>query len=379
MENTSQVLLRQIERLLGSVLLVCPPIDHCHAEIERTGRETTSICWDFQAFEAQHSALSGAARDRCQFGVLQAETDSAEFQHAVLFMPKSKEVIELYLSLLGNVLARAEKVWLVGEKREGIESAAKKLKKEGFGCIKLDSARHCQLWEISLSDNFLGKSDNSLGKSDNNLGKMIERSLDSYWQPFTLDIPGWEPLELHSLPGVFSAGRLDDGTRLLLECLQKPEFQNDVVIGRTIAKVKGNRILDFGCGCGVVGLSMKRKWPEAQVEMVDVNALALESTRRSAANMGLDVSVYASDGLSQVASGLAAIVTNPPFHQGVKQDTRTTRQFLQDCRTRLIPGGTLTLVANRFLPYADWIEDSLGNVSVIAEDTRYKVYHAKRQ
>ncbi|WP_020408482.1 class I SAM-dependent methyltransferase [Hahella ganghwensis] len=370
LENTSQVLMRQSDQLQNSLLLVCPPIDRLHAELEQNGHTTTSLCWDFQAYEAQQQSLAAENRERCHFGFSSPTTSETEkliskagaFDQVILFMPKSKDVIELYLVMFGEVLANAGSVWLVGEKREGVESVAKKLKTRGMSCIKLDSARHCQLWEITAADKTFKGLNNG--------------TLESLWQQYSVTLPDKEILELYNLPGVFSAGRLDDGTQLLLESLQLPEIKS--LLGHMRKGRGGARILDFGCGCGVVGLSLKKQWPAAQLELVDVNALALESARCSAEKMGMEVNVYASDGLSQVEPGLSAIVTNPPFHQGVKQDTRTTQQFLKDCQTKLRPGGSLILVANRFLPYADWIEDSLGSVSVLAEDSRYKVYHARR-
>ena len=67
--------------------------------------------------------------------------------------------------------------------------------------------------------------------------------------------------------GVFSRGEVDTGTRLLLEAL--PEDMH-------------GEILDLGCGWGVIGISIARKWPETQVTMADVNTRALELSRKNA-------------------------------------------------------------------------------------------------
>ncbi len=66
--------------------------------------------------------------------------------------------------------------------------------------------------------------------------------------------------------GVFSRGELDEGTRLLLDTL--PE------------RMEG-RLLDLGCGWGPVGISLKARFPEAEVWMTDVNLRALERSRKT--------------------------------------------------------------------------------------------------
>ncbi|MCZ4274245.1 hypothetical protein, partial [Maritalea porphyrae] len=71
-----------------------------------------------------------------------------DFQTAVLFLPKSRELTEYLLNALAARLGGRE-LFLVGEKRAGIERAAKQL--AGFGqARKLDSARHCQLWQVRV-------------------------------------------------------------------------------------------------------------------------------------------------------------------------------------------------------------------------------------
>ena len=60
--------------------------------------------------------------------------------------------------------------------------------------------------------------------------------------------------------GVFSKGEVDTGTRLLLEAL--PEEMS-------------GEILDLGCGWGIIGISIARKWPGTRVTMADVNTRAL--------------------------------------------------------------------------------------------------------
>lgn len=67
--------------------------------------------------------------------------------------------------------------------------------------------------------------------------------------------------------GVFSKNTIDFGSRVLIEAAGGLEL--------------GDKILDVGCGYGPIGLSLAKKNPDAMVEMVDVNELALELAKKT--------------------------------------------------------------------------------------------------
>ena len=129
--------------------------------------------------------------------------------------------------------------------------------------------------------------------------------------------------------GVFSRGELDAGTRILLEAL--PE------------RMEG-RILDLGCGWGPIGISVKKRWPETEVWMADVNLRALEWTRKNAVRNGVPVRCLESDGFSGLAGEMFdAILTNPPIRAG----KQVIYQMFADAREHLNPGGSLCLVIRK--------------------------------
>jgi 16S rRNA (guanine1207-N2)-methyltransferase len=65
--------------------------------------------------------------------------------------------------------------------------------------------------------------------------------------------------------GVFSKNKIDFGTRLLL---------NEIDIDGP------RKIVDYGCGYGVIGIVLKKKYPEAQLFFVDSNRRAVELTKK---------------------------------------------------------------------------------------------------
>ena len=129
--------------------------------------------------------------------------------------------------------------------------------------------------------------------------------------------------------GVFSKGEVDTGTRLLLEAL--PEEMS-------------GEILDLGCGWGVIGISIAKKWPGARVTMADVNTRALDLSRENAKRNGAEVTCVESDGMAELAEKtFDAVVTNPPIRSG----KQVIYKMFADAAARLKPGGALYLVIRK--------------------------------
>ncbi len=168
---------------------------------------------------------------------------------------------------------------------------------------------------------------------------------------------------LVSKPGVFAWDRLDDGTAAL--------------VGAVEISV-GNAVLDLGCGTGLAGLAAARRTLGGRVVLVDADARAVESARRTlAANGVAGGEVLLSDCASAVLDRtFDVVVTNPPFHQGVGVDYEVACQFVRDAARVLRPGGRLFLVANRFLRYTNLIVEVFGNVETAYADNRYHVLTA---
>ena len=102
--------------------------------------------------------------------------------------------------------------------------------------------------------------------------------------------------------GVFSRTEIDRGSEALLAAL--PE---------TIA----GDVLDMGCGYGAIGVSLKKKYPDARLTMVDINTRAAALAEQNARQNGVDAVVLQGDGFATVAGKtFDLIVTNPPIRAG---------------------------------------------------------------
>lgn len=332
MDPRSQVLLRNVELFAGQVLLAGLPADELLTELP------AAQGWSWHAGEYQQ--LIQRFPERCVFST---QAPSAEYSAGVLFLPKSRELTEYLLQELAAKIPSGL-LFLVGEKRAGAERAAKQL--AAFGrTSKVDSARHCQLWRCEVQQ------------------KPQTPDLDALSKVFTVSAAE-QSIQVCSVPGVFSHGRLDLGTQLLLECL------DDLPTGH---------YLDFGCGAGVVGSFLQKTYPESQVTLLDVDAFAVHSSQLTLAANQLEAATLAGDGIDAAPKQLTAIISNPPFHQGVHTQYETTETLLRQAAEHLQPGGELRIVANSFLKYPPLIEQHLGPCTVLAERNGFKVYRAVRR
>lgn len=332
MDPRSEVLLRQADLFTGPLLLAGLPADDLLSQLPGAHG------WSWHAGDS--AQLNARFSGRCHFGT--APASDIQIHAAVLFLPKSRELTDYLLTTLAAELS-GKSLFLVGEKRAGVERAAKQL--AAFGQPrKLDSARHCQLWQVRV--------DHCPARPD----------LHSLAQHYELELPDGA-LNVLTLPGVFSHGRLDVGSALLLEHL------DDLPSGH---------ILDFGCGAGVLGASLKRRYPESDITLLDVDAFALESSRLTLEANGLKADVIGGDGIDAAPHNLTAILTNPPFHQGVHTHYQATEHLLRQAHSHLITKGELRLVANSFLKYPPLIEQHLGPCETLAERDGFRIYRARK-
>lgn len=111
-----------------------------------------------------------------------------------------------------------------------------------------------------------------------------------------------QEVEVTTAGGVFSPDRLDGGTAVLL--------------ANTPPSPPGGNLLDLGCGCGPIALSLAMTSPRATVWAVDVNERALDLVRRNAESLGLpNVNAATPDDVPDDI-GFRTIRSNPPIRVG---------------------------------------------------------------
>ncbi len=333
----SQLLQRNLVQFEGKRLLVAGYLEDNYPLA--LAEYTTSLALFTTDYSRYRQLQRQASPLQLYFGH-QWQQSEAQFDALLLFMPKAKAEAQYLLANLLPHLQAGANIFIAGENRGGINGAEKLLAPYTSGCHKLDSARRCSLIH--------GQLDHPAPPFE----------LTEWLQDYPLDL-GSRQLTVVALPGVFSADGLDEGTAMLLQHLPP---------------LKG-RVLDVGCGAGVIGSALCAQYPELEIEMCDINALALESARRTLQANGLTARVFASDMLSDVTGELQHIVTNPPFHAGLKTLYGPTEQLILAAPGKLSPRGSLLLVANRFLKYHPFLLQAFKRVEIVAEDQKFRLYH----
>ena len=108
--------------------------------------------------------------------------------------------------------------------------------------------------------------------------------------------------------GVFSKSKVDFGTDLMLNDFLKKNR------GLEVEKIK---ILDIGCGYGVVSVILKSFYPEISITLSDVNERALELSEENLKKYGMnDYHIIKSDAFEKITEKFDVILSNPPIRAG---------------------------------------------------------------
>lgn len=165
---------------------------------------------------------------------------------------------------------------------------------------------------------------------------------------FDVSLPGGVPFKLMSLPGVFAHRRPDAGGLALAE-----------VSARFIKN--GARVLDMGCGCGLVGIALARYAADVHVTFVDSHARAAYCTEYNAHACGLvDFRIELTDTGTR-ETGFTLAVGNPPYFS----DFRIAELFIRNAARALMPGGHLCIVAKTAHWHRDCMQSIFGNVETV--------------
>lgn len=160
---------------------------------------------------------------------------------------------------------------------------------------------------------------------------------------------------------IFSPGYIDKGT---LAMLSQVEFKEK------------DKVLDLGCGYGVVGILAGRIIGGSNVFMCDVSEEAVALAHINAELNGVnDVTILLSDGLSNITEeNFTIILSNPPYHV----DFSVPKNFIEQGYKKLSLGGRMYMVTKR----EDWYKNKLisvfGGVKIVEIDGYYVFIAEKR-
>ncbi len=223
---------------------------------------------------------------------------------------------------------------------------------------------------LQLLETILGPTQTSLAKKK---ARLAFTTLDPDLRPNPNPWPiSWQHdgLTIVNHGGVFSARSIDIGTRFLLQHLPQ-------------GLAEGSRVVDLGCGNGVVGAAVLAGNPGVSCLFVDESYAAVTSARETAGKSVPDAvaTFSAVESLDEAIEpgSIDLVINNPPFHASTALSNATAEEMFRSSHRALRSGGELRVIGNRHLDHHVRLKRIFGNSSTIAGNRKFVVMKATRQ
>jgi 16S rRNA (guanine1207-N2)-methyltransferase len=263
------------------------------------------------------------------------------FDAATLRLPKAKDELDMAVHAAASVLDTGAPLWVYGANDEGAGSAGRIIEPLMGPAKTVDSGGRCRVLEAARPADV----------------PRLLGTLEEWRRSTSLEFPDG-PREWISYPGTFSHGRLDEGTRALLEALPRVPMSE-------------RRVLDFACGSGVIGAFVTALEPTARVDFLDADAVALAAARENVPGARMILS----DGFHVLEQDrYDLIISNPPYHEGKAETGRVVVDLVRGAPDHLEAEGSLVLVTQRRLPLATLMESTFNTVEVLLDAGPHRVW-----
>lgn len=224
--------------------------------------------------------------------------------------------------------------------------------------------KHMAKGAFDLINRHVGETSTSLAKKKARLifAHFTQPHLPSPF-PIEVDFPGFER-PMIQLANLFSAKKVDIGTRLLLEHIPRvPEAKT---------------ILDLGCGNGIIGVAMGRANPQAQIIFADDSHQATRSALINATRAEIEPAqvVWTNCYEDGQADTLDVVVCNPPFHHNHTVGGFIAHQMFRDAHRALKPGGLLRVIGNHRMGYPTHLGRQFKRTNIVSKNSKFCVVDA---
>jgi 16S rRNA (guanine1207-N2)-methyltransferase len=168
-------------------------------------------------------------------------------------------------------------------------------------------------------------------------------------------------LRFETAPNLFSPTKPDRGSLAMLSCIR---FEPN------------DKVLDLGCGYGLIGIYAAKVVGADRVWMLDNDRTAVDYAGRNLALNSVEgVNVVLSDGFRELhEANFTKIVCNPPYHV----DFSVPKHFIEKGFNRLAVGGTMYLVTKRKTWYQNKLRSIFGGARIRELDS-YQVFEAVKK
>jgi 16S rRNA (guanine1207-N2)-methyltransferase/23S rRNA (guanine1835-N2)-methyltransferase len=233
--------------------------------------------------------------------------------------------------------------------------------------IAADRAKEIHSSTLKLFEKYLGTTKSSLAVKKSRLVFCQLDSKEKHVSPYPTiwsleDKDSEKTFTISNHANVYAREKLDIGARYFLDNL--PQV------------AAGTKVIDLGCGNGVIGLSVLAQQPEAEIQFFDESVMAMASAK---ANIESNLPEHAkqcqfhlNDCLTDVeTNSVDLILCNPPFHQQTATTDHIAWQMFKDSFRVLKKGGELRIIGNRQLAYHIKLKRIFGNETLIASNNKF--------
>lgn len=179
-------------------------------------------------------------------------------------------------------------------------------------------------------------------------------------------------LQLTNHANLFSREQLDIGSRFMLQ--QFPQLP------------PASRVVDLGCGNGVLGIMARRQLPLSHITFIDESYMAVAAARLNyGALYGDDEGCFIThdcfpeamlQSAEQPQGQVDLVLCNPPFHQQNTISGHIAERMMDQSQRLLRRGGELWLVGNRHLNYQQSLQRCFGSAELVAANSKFVVLRA---
>lgn len=331
-DKITKLLLKQIDQFpLGNTLLVECGSGIIAGELQKRGALISTSNTNYINYRYSKKNCEGTH----YFGDIMQDSIDGIYEQILFRVTKSAQYNYSAVNRLLEKLTSEGQLFIAGGNKEGIKSVEKRLNQAEIPVTVFANGGGGRVLQISACE---------------------ERIVEEYEILTTeYDFDG-KTLSVDTIPGLFSYGKSDKGSQLLLQ---------------HIPGITGKKVLDLGCGSGILTLAALQKGADSVVA-TDIHATALAATKMNVKDERCTVvPTYIADELD---SKFDIVITNPPFHEGQKSNFSIGEEWLRMMRSVIDKRSVIYLVANNFLPYIRMGEQVFENVERVAEANGFSVY-----
>ncbi len=165
---------------------------------------------------------------------------------------------------------------------------------------------------------------------------------------------------------VFSGSKLDIGTRYFFDFIPEGEF---------------DKILDIGCGNGLIGVKASELHPKATVIFTDESAMAIKSAEYNFRTLSTNQAEFYwtncyEDGDDDT---IDLVLCNPPFHQNHTIGTHIAEGMFKNAKRVLKQGGIMRVIGNRHLKYHLALKRIFGSSQIVSSNKKFMIIESMKK